>query len=470
MVRTRFAPSPTGFLHVGGVRTALFAWLVAKQSGGQFILRIEDTDRSRHVEESEQHIMESLQWLGLKWDEGPIRQSQRLDIYKQWAQRLIDSDRAYADTRTPQELEKIRQEFAKAKKPVLFRQRRPDNPTKWQPGMPLRFKSEPKSYKWHDEIMGELSAGPEAIDDFISLKSDGFPTYNFAHIIDDAENKISHVIRSQEFLPSVPKFLNLYEALQIERPKLATLPFVLGPDGNKKLSKRDGAKDVLDYRHLGYLPEALTNFLATLGWNDGSDQEIFSVEELIKKFSLSRVHHGGARFDEKRLEWMNGHYIRALSVDELYERIQKADEGYWGKGSEASAQEKKAILVIVQDRLKYFAELGQLTWFFFEEPTIDLKLVDDNKQLKKLSREEQVNLLKKSREGLAKSDFSLDDLAKRLNGLLAEMDQKPAVLFSLIRLATTWAPASPGLAETLEILGRQKSLGRLDKAIAALEK
>jgi glutamyl/glutaminyl-tRNA synthetase len=180
MVRTRFAPSPTGYLHVGGVRTALFAWLVAKQAGGQFILRIEDTDRSRHVEESEEHITESLRWLGLEWDEGPIRQSERLDIYRLWAEKLVANGRAYADNRTPEELEKIRQEFAAAKKPVLFRQRRPDSKSAWQLGKPLRFLSEPKPYKWHDEVMGDLSSGPEAIDDFILIKSDGFPTYNFA--------------------------------------------------------------------------------------------------------------------------------------------------------------------------------------------------------------------------------------------------------------------------------------------------
>ena len=200
---------------------------------------------------------------------------------------------------------------------MLFPKYRPANPPTWQKGMPLRFKSEPKAYKWHDEVMGELETGEETVDDFLIIKADGFPTYNFARIKNDHLMKISHVIRSQEFLSSVPKYLNLYESLEIERPKLATLPYVLGADGKKKLSKRDGAKDVLDYARAGYLPEALLNFMASLGWNDGTEQEIFSVDELVKKFSLERVQKSGAKFDEQRLEWMNGHFIRELELEEL---------------------------------------------------------------------------------------------------------------------------------------------------------
>ncbi|HVI60556.1 MAG TPA: glutamate--tRNA ligase, partial [Candidatus Saccharimonadales bacterium] len=289
-VRTRFAPSPTGFLHVGGVRTALFAWLVARQAGGQFILRIEDTDKAREVAGSVQHIQDSLQWIGLQWDEGPLRQSERLDIYKEWAQKLIDKGRAYADPYTPAEVQAFRDAAKAAKKPFLFRDHRPANPPAWDGSQPLRFKSEPKDYAWQDAVMGELSTGPEVVDDFILIKSDGYPTYNFSHVVDDADMGISHVIRSQEFIASVPKYLNLYEALDIEPPVLATLPFVMAPAGNKKLSKRDGAKDILGYAEAGYLPEAMLNFLATLGWNDGTEQEVFTVDELIKKFDLGRVH------------------------------------------------------------------------------------------------------------------------------------------------------------------------------------
>jgi glutamyl-tRNA synthetase len=254
-VRTRFAPSPTGFLHVGGIRTALFAWLIARQNNGQFILRLEDTDKAREVKGSEQHIIDSLNALGLNYDEGvgkdgqygPYRQSERLDSYKKWAQKLIDSGRAYTDPYTTEEVQAFRDQAQKDKKPFLYRNHRPNNPPSWDGTKPLRFKSDPKEYNWHDEVMGDLHSGSEVIDDFILIKSDGYPTYNFAHIIDDTEMEISHIIRGQEFIASQPNYLNLYEALEIEPPKIATVPHILGPDGKKKLSKRDGAKDVLDY-------------------------------------------------------------------------------------------------------------------------------------------------------------------------------------------------------------------------------
>ncbi|MGH7156619.1 MAG: glutamate--tRNA ligase [Candidatus Saccharimonadales bacterium] len=466
-VRTRFAPSPTGFLHVGGVRTALFAWLVAKHSDGEFLLRIEDTDRSRHVAEAEQHIMDSLDWLGLHWDETPVRQSERLDIYNEWAQKLIEQGRAYADPSTEEQLNEMRQAAKTAKKPFLFREFRPADPPQWKEGIALRFKSDPKPYQWHDEVMGDLDSGPKAIDDFIIIKSDGFPTYNFAHIIDDHLMQISHVIRSQEFLPSVPKFLNLYEALDTERPKLATLPYVLGPDGKKKLSKRDGAKDILDYQRGGYLPEALISFLATLGWNDGTEQEIFTIDELIKKFSLSRVHHSGARFDEQRLEWVDGHFIRETPLDKLYELA----EPFW-PAEAASYDEpyKKQVLGLVQERLKHLGELAELTVFFFKDLPANIDLIIQDKQLKKFSKEELESWLRQSRDVIESSDFSHSDLSEKLNSLLGSTGQKPGVIFSLIRVATTWAPASPELVDSLRALGKDKTLARLDQAIQILEK
>ncbi len=465
MVRTRFAPSPTGFLHIGGVRTALFAWLVARQAKGQFILRIEDTDRTRYVEESEKHIIDSLKWLGLDWDKSPYRQSERLDIYKEWGQKLIQAGRAYADPYSPEELNKLREGSVRAHRPFLYRDYRPDNPPDWDGSKPLRFKSEPKDYSWRDEVMGDLKSGPEVVDDFIIIKSDGFPTYNFAHIIDDHLMKVSHVIRSQEFLPSVPKYLNLYEALRIERPKLATLPYVLAPDGKTKLSKRHGAKDILDYKKEGYLPEALINFLATLGWNDGTDQEIFTLEELITKFNLDRVQRGGAKIDEKRLDWMNGHYIRQKSSDEL----SKLAEDFWPETVKNQPEDyENRVLGLVQDRLKHFSELPELTNFFFEDLPVNLNLIDDNKQLNPLGRDKQRELLEIAAKKLMQSDFTDEKLAETLNKLLSETSQKPVVLFSLIRIATTWAPASPGLAETLALLGKEKVLERLKKTITAL--
>ncbi len=472
-VRTRFAPSPTGYMHVGGVRTALFAWLVARHYGGQFILRLEDTDKVREVAGSGEHIMKSLRWLGITWDEGldiggahgPYIQSQRLDTYKEWAKKLINKGRAYADPYSPEELDAFREAAKAAKKPFLYRNHRPENTPAWDGTQALRFKSDPKAYTWDDAIMGKLSAGAEAVDDFILIKSDGYPTYNFAHIIDDLLMGCTHVIRAQEFIASVPKFLNLYEALEIERPILATVPPVMGPDGRKKLSKRDGAKDVLDYAKEGYLPEALVNFMASLGWNDGTEQEIFTVPELIEKFSLERVQRAGARFDEKRLLWMNGAHIRMLPLDELYDRAQS----YWPEeAKDATDGFKKQVLGLVQERLKFLGELPELTRFFFVDLPVNMDLITANKQLGKVEQSALRALLQTARDDLTASDFSLDDLTARLNNLLERTASKPAILFGLIRIATTQAPSSPGLADSLAVLGKDTALRRIDATLAAL--
>lgn len=472
-VRTRFAPSPTGYLHVGGIRTALFAWLIARQNNGQFILRLEDTDKNREVEGSAEHIQESLTWLGIDWDEGvtkggqysPYRQSERLEIYKKWANKLIADGRAYADPYSAAEVQAFRDQAQKQKRPFLYRDHRPENPPDWDGTTPLRFKSEPRAYEWHDEVMGDLRTGPEVIDDFILIKSDGYPTYNFCHIVDDAEMQISHVIRSQEFISSVPNYLNLYEALNIVPPIMATAPFVMGADGRKKLGKRDGAKDVLDYRREGYLPEAMISFMATLGWNDGSEQEVYSRNELIEKFSLDRVGKSGAHFDERRLLWVNGHFIRNLSLSNLYEKVGE----FWpAEAVKATGSYKKQVLGLVQERLKYFAELPELTRFFFTDLPVDMSLIDGNKQLKKLDKSELKKLLELSSQSLAESDFTSEDIQKRLNHLLEQTGQKPAVLFSIIRVATTWAPASPALTDTLEVLGKEKSLARISTALESL--
>ncbi len=467
-------------MHVGGVRTAFFAWLLARQQGGQFILRLEDTDQAREVAGSAEHIVESLRWLGLEWDEGidkggeygPYKQSERLAVYKEWAQKLVDAGRAYADPYTSAELDVFRKQAQAEKRPFLFREHRPQNPPKWDGSQPLRLKSEPKSYTWHDEVMGELSTGPEVIDDFILIKSDGFPTYNFAHIIDDHLMRISHVVRSQEFIASVPIYLNLYEALGFEPPVLATLPPIMAPDGKRKLSKRDDAKDILDYAREGYLPEALLNFMASLGWNDGTEQEIFSLNELIAKFSLSRVQKSGAVFDEQRLIWMNGAHIRGKTVDGLYQLIKgerSGERSFWP--AEAAGYDdsyKKQVLGLVQERLKFFAELPALTDFFFTDLPVNPELISSHKHLKKLTSEEIKNLLTQTWDVLEPSDFSPSDLQARLNQLLDTTGQKPAVLFSLIRIATTQAPASPGLAETLAVLGKTRSIQRIKTATEAL--
>lgn len=471
--RTRFAPSPTGFMHVGNVRTAFFAWLLAKHNQGNFILRIEDTDKNREVAGSIEHIMKTLHWLGMDWQEGvdiggpyaPYIQSKRLDIYIEWAKKLAAKGRAYADPYTPEEVAKFREQSKQEKKAFLYRDYRPEILPEWTGEGSLRFKSDPKSYSWHDAVMGDLSAGSEAVDDFVLIKSDGYPTYNFCHIIDDYLMKVTHILRSQEFISSTPKFLNLYEALEIDQPVLATLPYVMAIDGKKKLGKRDGAKDVLDYAKDGYLPEALLNFLATLGWNDGTEQEIFSIEELIEKFTLDRVQRSPARFDESRLLWLNGQWIRRISLDELYIRA----ENFWPESAkDADPEYKKHVLELVQDRLKTLGDITTLTSYFFEEPTINLDMIANDKKLKKLTKEEILGLLKSTVEALSSNSFSPAALQDKLNSLLEETGQKPAVLFSLIRLSVSWAPFSPSLNDTLSVLGRDKTISRLEKTISRI--
>ena len=475
-IRTRFAPSPTGYIHVGSLRAALFPWLLARQNNVKFILRIEDTDRSRFVEGAEEKIYETLSWLGIDWDEGPTtngkekgkfgpyHQTERRGIYLEWAKKLIDKGLAYADPYTPEQVQAFRDEAKVKKKAFLYRNYRPKNPPKWDGTQPLRFKvPEIKRYTWQDPIMGELSAGPEALDDFILIKSDGLPTYNFAHIVDDFEMGITHVIRGAEYIASTPRYLSLYDALEIKPPVLACSPHIMAPSGNKKLGKRDGAKSADEYRKEGILPEAMMSFLASLGWNDGTEQEIFTKEELIKKFKLDRVQKSGARFDEKRLIWMNGQFIRNLNLDNLYERCQL----FWGKeANSADVIYKKQVLALAQDRLKTLKDLPTLTSYFFSEPKINLDLILNNKQLKKLTSEEQKKLLQISCDELNKiNDWTSENIQNCLNTLLEITNQKPGILFSLIRIATTWAQFSPQLNDTLALLGKDKSLDRLNIAI-----
>lgn len=472
-VRTRFAPSPTGFLHVGNVRAALYPWLIAKQNNGTFILRIEDTDQAREVEGAIPVIKDTLNWLGMSWQEGPdvggeygpYVQSERKEHYLPWAQKLIEKGLAYADVRSLEELNTLREDAKSKKKAFLAREYRPENPPAWEAGMPLRFKSTPKAYAWNDAIMGDLSAGEDAVDDFILIKSDGFPTYNFAHIVDDFEMGITHVIRGLEYIASVPKYLALYDALEIPVPVLAHAPHIMAPDGKKKLSKRDGAKSILDYRNEGFLPEAVLNFLASLGWNDGTEQEIFSREELIEKFSLERVQRSGARFDEQRLLWMNGHWIRSLTLDELFER----SRNFWPAEAERRDDAyKKQVLSLIQERLKYFAEIPSLTNFFFEDLPVNLDLITTNKQLKKLDTAAVKDLLTAAKVSLEKSDYTPEALTETLNNLLETTGQKPGILFSLIRIATTQAAFSPALADTIAVLGKETTLRRIDVTLAAL--
>jgi glutamyl-tRNA synthetase len=475
-VRTRFAPSPTGYIHVGNVRSALFPYLLAKQQGGKMVLRIEDTDQARYVEGATDLILDTLEWLGIEWDEGPRKggdygpyvQSERRNIYKQWAQKLVDKGLAYADPYTPEQVQSFREEAKAAKRPFLYRDHRPDDPPIWDGTRPLRFKvTDIKRYTWNDPVMGELSAGPEVLDDFILIKADGLPTYNFAHIVDDAEMEITHVIRGLEYISSIPRYLSLYEALDLVPPVLACLPHIMAPDGKKKLGKRDGAKSVQEYRTDGILPEAMLNFLASMGWNDGTEQEIFTKQELVDKFSLERVQRSGARFDEQRLLWMNGHWIRSLSIENLYPRVTP----YW-PASAANYDDvyKTRVLALVQDRMKTLAELAVMTKYFFEEPARDDSLISENKQLKKLSKDDILHLLEAVKIEFKKlNDWTPEAVQASLNHLLDITGEKPGVLFSLIRIVTTWAPFSPQLNDTLALLGRDKTLARINDYASNIE-
>lgn len=465
-IRTRFAPSPTGALHSGVVRTALFAWLLARQHNGQFILRIEDTDQKREIEGGTQNIIESLQWLGLTWDEGPdingpyapYLQSQRLDIYKKYAEELVTKGLAYADPYSSDELQQLREKAQAEKRPFLYRDHRPDNPPIWDGTQALRIRLEPKTWSWTDAVMGEIKLGPEMIDDYIIMKADGYPTYNFCHIIDDHLMKITHVMRSQEFISSVPKFLATHEVLGWEAPINAILPQVMDEAGKRKLSKRHGAKPILEYRDMGILPSAMLNFLATIGWNDGTEQEVYTVTELIEKFDLNRVHKSGGIFDEQRLIYLNGVHIRNLSLDELYEKV----TDFWPpEAANATDSYKKAVLQLVHERLKFFSELPDLTRFFFADPKVDDALFEHNKQLRKLTPEERRTMLTAVRTVLEDCDFSENDLEMRLRRLVEELNTKPGILFSLIRAAITGSNVAPGLFETLHVLGKKVTLCRL---------
>lgn len=469
---TRFAPSPTGYIHIGNVRSAIYPYLLAKQNKGKMILRIEDTDRARYVEGATELIEDTLEWLGLNWDEGPIVggphgpyfQSERMEIYHKWARKLIESGRAYADPTPPEKIAEYREKCNQEKIPFLYRNFRPENTPEWEPGIPLRFKAEPKSYTWHDEVMGDMHAGPEVLDDIILIKKDGYPTYNFAHIVDDAEMGVTHVMRGVEYLSSTPNYLALYEALHLTQPKLVSLPHILAPQGNKKLGKRDGAKSVTEYRDDGVLAEAMLNYLACLGWNDGTEQEIYTKDELIKNFSLDRIQNSGARYDETKLLWLNGQWIRRIFTEQGADTLYARTTNFWPEiANDFSDEYKIKVLSIIYDRLKTLSDLREMTTYFFEDPRIDIDTLINNKFVKKLSEAEVEELLKLTIAKLTDlKEWNADNIQAILNELLTETGKKPAELFSLIRIAISFAPFSPALNLTMDVLGRDITLARLN--------
>jgi len=321
-VRVRIAPSPTGFAHLGTASTALYNVLFARQRNGTFVLRIDDTDVERNRSEYELLIDESLRWLGLDWDEGPIRQSERLDIYKEEAAKLLASGKAYRCFCTPEEIEAERKQAQLGKRAYKYSRRCLTNPPESRTEFAVRFQVPGGEVAFHDMVRGEMRFDASLIGDFIIVKSDGYPTYQFASPVDDALMKITHVIRGEEHLSNTPYQLMLIDALGYERPEAyAHMPLILAPDGSKLSKRKHPESNLMLFRDLGYLPEALINYLALLGWNPGTEQELFTLDELVPLFSFDRVQHAGARFDWEKLNWINGEYIRKLSTDELAERL-----------------------------------------------------------------------------------------------------------------------------------------------------
>ncbi len=470
---TRFAPSPTGYMHIGGARTALFAWFFARQKHGTFILRIEDTDKEREVEGSITHIIESLKWLGIEWDEGPdiggpntpYLQSQRLDSYKKYANILLEKGLAYTDPYTEEELTAFRSKADEDKKPFLYRNNRPENPPLWDGTKPLRLKiKDIKVSKWHDEVRGNLEAGPEALDDFVLIKSDGYPTYNFAHIIDDLEMGVTHIFRADEFISSTPKFLALYEALEIKAPKLVTLPPIMGPDGKKKLGKRDGAKDLLDYKKEGILPEAMLNFLAFIGWNPGGEKELYSKEELFNTFNIGNIQKSGGKFNEEKLLWYNKEYISKLPEEVFLKELSLL----------LPEKDKKILLALaplIKERIyklseiKVMVEAGEFD-FFFNTPTLEINKLICPEHLRKGASIELFHI----KTHLEKITLLLDEVTDWTNESIknavwdyASKEGRGIVLWAL-RYTLSGKEKSPDPFTIAALIGKTETLKRLTYA------
>lgn len=466
-VVTRFAPSPTGFMHIGGVRTALFAWLYARKHAGTFILRIEDTDKEREVSGSIQHIQDALMWLGLEWDYGPDKpgpfgscvQSERLSIYKKFAEDLVAKGLAYPDPYTSEELEVFRKKAEDEKRPFLFRHHRPDTFDAWDGSKPLRLKvPEIKRYTWHDEVRGDLSGGEEMLDDFILIKADGFPTYNFCHIIDDLEMGVTHIMRGEEFIASMPKYLSLYDALAITPPKFATLPPIMGPDGKKKLSKRDGAKDLLGYRDDGYLPEAMSNFLALIGWNPGGEQEVFTRDELLSLFSIEKIHRSGGAFNEEKLKWMNKEHLNARTHDEQVAYVQEALPE---RDREIIKKLTPTIIERVHTRVEIVeADKGGEYDFAFTTPDVQPEMMQWKNDV---SVAAALPRLEKAHELLHDADFTSPDTVKNALWAYAEEVGKGELLWPL-RVALTGRERSPDPFTVAYIIGKEETLLRIQNA------
>ena len=425
-VRVRFAPSPTGYLHIGGARTALFNWLFARHNKGVFILRVEDTDQQRSTEESTKAIFDSMKWLGLDWDEGPYYQSQRLSIYKQYAERLVEHGKAFYDT------------DAEGRKAI-------------------RFRMQDEITEFNDLIHGTITFDATLIEDFVILKADGFPTYNFACVVDDADMGITHIIRGDDHISNTPKQIALYKAFGFKMPEFAHIPMILGEDGSR-LSKRHGATSVTEYRDKGYLSHALVNFLSLLGWSPGNDQEIISITEMIEKFTLKRVNKTSAQFNNTKLDWMNGQYIKNTPVEELTPEVKAFFEKSGINTAEYTTEWFKNLVSLYHERFKNFQDLFDQTRFFFTD-TIEY----DNVAVEKFLKKEGVcKLIKEVHSAIS----PIENFDKQsLEACLRNSTEKLGVGFSRLaqplRVAITGKSVSAGIFETMELLKKEKTLKRI---------
>ncbi|MBA2651032.1 MAG: glutamate--tRNA ligase [Tatlockia sp.] len=463
-IRTRFAPSPTGFLHVGGVRTALFSWLFARHHKGQFILRVEDTDKERSTEESVQAILDGMQWLGLDFDEGPFYQSKRYSRYQEIASQLLDEGFAYRCVCTKERLERLREaQLTTKEKPRYDGHCRAKNLPETNEPHVLRFRNpEMGSVSFNDKVYGAITVDNKELDDLILVRSDGHPTYNFAVVIDDWDMGITHVIRGDDHINNTPRQINLFEALKAPVPVFAHLPMILGEDG-KRLSKRHGAVSVLQFKELGILPHALLNYLVRLGWSHG-DQEIFSVEEMIEKFDLKNVSRGVSSFNYDKLYWLNQHYQKTDSP----EKVAEALSWHFAKQDiDIANGPKLADLVVVQaERCKDLVEMCQNSRYFYED-----EVSYNEEAVKKNLRPvtfEPLNALSKRFQLL--NDWQDEALQECINAICAEFNIGMGKIAQPLRVAVTGSTMSPSISKTLELLGKKRTLARLEYALAYIQK
>jgi glutamyl-tRNA synthetase len=487
-VRTRFAPSPTGFLHIGSLRTALYTYLYAKQNNGQFVLRLEDTDIKRYVEGAAEAIYKGLKWAGLQYDEGPdiggkygpYKQSERLDIYKKRAQELLDKGKAYYCFCEEKTLEEMRQEQIAQKRAPKY-DRRCLNLTpkeikeKLDNAIPhaIRMKiPEGRLIEINDIVRGKVIYKSDELDDQVLLKADGYPTYHLAVVVDDHLMEISHVTRTEEWLPSTPKHILLYEYFSWEPPAWAHLPLLLNED-RTKMSKRKGDVALEDYIKKGYLPEALINYLAFLGWNPGSEKEIYSMEELLKDFKLEKVHKAGAVFNIEKLNWYNAHYIKKLPIDKLIELCQpylvdrlENQKSKIKNQNDNSKLKIKEVIGIEQKRLEYLAQITDHAKFFFELPEYDKNLLKWKKMSDK-DIKKSLEISQKIISEIPEKNFIAENLRKLLLTQAEKMGDRGELLWPL-RVALSGQKNSPPPFEIAEILGKEESLERIEKAIRLL--